>query len=57
MSYDQQVCNGCGKLIAPYENGVSFPCPNCADIQIYRCERCRTFARNYTCPKCQFTGP
>ncbi|MCP4760348.1 MAG: DUF1610 domain-containing protein [archaeon] len=57
MSYDQNECAGCGKMIAPYENGVSFPCPLCGDITIYRCERCRIFARLYKCPKCGFEGP
>ncbi|MBN2155181.1 MAG: DUF1610 domain-containing protein [Candidatus Lokiarchaeota archaeon] len=57
MSYAQEVCNGCGKQLAPYENAVSFPCPNCGDIMIYRCERCRAFARPYKCPKCTFEAP
>jgi len=57
MSYEQANCNGCGKNLAPYENGVSFSCPNCGDIRIYRCERCRVFARSYKCPKCTFEGP
>ncbi|MBD3351176.1 MAG: DUF1610 domain-containing protein [Candidatus Lokiarchaeota archaeon] len=57
MSYDQKTCNGCGKNIAPYENSVTFPCPQCGDIDINRCERCRQFAIEYKCPKCGFIGP
>ena len=57
MSYDQNTCSGCGKNIAPYEDSVSFLCPNCGDITIHRCERCRKFANEYKCPKCGFVGP
>ncbi len=57
MSMRQYECSSCGKLIAPGENAVNFPCPKCADVRIWRCERCRMFARSYNCPKCGFTGP
>ncbi|MHA1340652.1 MAG: zinc finger domain-containing protein [Promethearchaeota archaeon] len=57
MSYTQNTCNGCGRNIAPYENSVSFSCPNCGDVIIRRCERCRDFAREYKCQKCGFMGP
>ena len=57
MSYKQESCTSCGNLIAPGENAVHFPCPNCQDVFLWRCERCRRFARAYNCPKCGFEGP
>ena len=57
MSYKQNQCNGCGKLIKPVEDAVQFICPSCQDVLIWRCEQCRTFARTYNCPKCGFEGP
>ncbi|MFX1465711.1 MAG: zinc finger domain-containing protein [Promethearchaeota archaeon] len=51
-------CSCCGHLISPEDIGsVRFPCPNCGDITIFRCMRCRSFGRNYRCPKCSFEGP
>ncbi|MHA1792305.1 MAG: zinc finger domain-containing protein [Promethearchaeota archaeon] len=57
ISIKQKRCSGCGQLIHPTENAVSFPCPNCGDTQIWRCEKCRRFAHPYTCIKCNATGP
>jgi len=57
MSQSYNICTGCGKIIAPFENSVSFPCPNCGDVIIRRCERCREFAKEYKCHKCGFIGP
>ncbi|HDN62827.1 MAG TPA: DUF1610 domain-containing protein [Candidatus Bathyarchaeota archaeon] len=41
----------------PGSEATKFLCPNCGDITIRRCKRCRVFARPYRCPKCGFTGP
>ncbi|MHA1673768.1 MAG: zinc finger domain-containing protein [Promethearchaeota archaeon] len=57
MSYNQEQCTSCGRLIQPNENAVHFICPSCGDVFIWRCERCRRFARKYKCPKCNFEGP
>ncbi|MCF2139277.1 MAG: zinc finger domain-containing protein [Candidatus Lokiarchaeota archaeon] len=57
MSYNQESCTSCGKMIQPNENAVHFACPNCGDVLLWRCERCRRFARPYKCPKCGFEGP
>ncbi|MDH4221712.1 MAG: zinc finger domain-containing protein, partial [Candidatus Bathyarchaeota archaeon] len=32
-------------------------CPNCGEIDIWRCSKCRKFGRPYRCPKCGFAGP
>ncbi|MHA1585432.1 MAG: zinc finger domain-containing protein [Promethearchaeota archaeon] len=56
-NYQQEKCTSCGKLIQPGENAVHFACPSCGDVLIWRCERCRRFARSYKCPNCGFEGP
>jgi len=50
-------CISCGKKIAPGEKAVKFQCPACGNVTIWRCERCRLFGREYTCPGCGFKGP
>jgi predicted RNA-binding Zn-ribbon protein involved in translation (DUF1610 family) len=51
------VCIWCRHIIVPGENAVKFPCPDCGEVVIWRCEKCRLFGRPYKCPKCGFTGP
>jgi len=51
------ICTSCGRTIIPLEYYVRFPCPNCGQITIVRCEKCRKFGRSYKCPKCGFQGP
>ncbi|MFQ6084720.1 MAG: zinc finger domain-containing protein [Candidatus Bathyarchaeia archaeon] len=50
-------CTSCNKPIKPWEKSVRFSCPNCGEVTIRRCERCRLFSRGYRCPKCGFRGP
>ncbi|MHA1379994.1 MAG: zinc finger domain-containing protein [Candidatus Helarchaeota archaeon] len=50
-------CSGCGRIIESTNKAVKFNCPNCGEFEIWRCERCRKFSRNYRCPKCDFIGP
>jgi predicted RNA-binding Zn-ribbon protein involved in translation (DUF1610 family) len=50
-------CSSCERLITPREDAVSFACPNCGKITIWRCELCRKLARRYVCPVCGFEGP
>jgi predicted RNA-binding Zn-ribbon protein involved in translation (DUF1610 family) len=50
-------CQCCGRNITPYENAVHFPCPNCGEVIIWRCEKCREAGNTYTCIKCDFLGP
>ncbi len=48
-------CSGCNKLV---QGGVTrFNCPNCAKIEIIRCEHCKKIAIKYKCPSCGFSGP
>ncbi|MCD6341358.1 MAG: DUF1610 domain-containing protein [Thaumarchaeota archaeon] len=51
------ICTSCKKPIDPHEDAVNFPCPNCGNIKIWRCELCRELAKPYTCPSCGFTVP
>jgi len=55
--YNPPLCISCGKPIVTFENAAHFYCPNCGEVLIWRCEKCRVFARKYKCPKCGFTGP
>src|SRR5712692_9680162 len=50
-------CNWCGRMILPREGAVKFPCPQCGETTIWRCEKCRGFGRPYKCQKCGFSGP
>ncbi|UCD45158.1 MAG: DUF1610 domain-containing protein [Candidatus Bathyarchaeota archaeon] len=50
-------CISCGKKITPGERAVKFQCPSCGTVTIWRCERCRLFGREYSCPACGFKGP
>ncbi|MBY9009096.1 MAG: DUF1610 domain-containing protein [Candidatus Lokiarchaeota archaeon] len=56
-AYKKNMCFSCGRPIAPYEAAVHFPCPQCGDVTIWRCERCRTMGNQYTCLRCSFSGP
>ena len=52
-----RICSSCKKPIAPDEKAVSFRCPNCGGVVIWRCQKCRTMAVPYKCPNCGFEGP
>ena len=55
---DMPRCTSCNKTISPSEEGTTrFSCPNCNDVIIVRCEKCRLFGNKYVCPKCNFQGP
>lgn len=51
------TCTSCGKPIQPGTQATKFFCPDCGEIQIKRCGKCRQFGRTYGCPKCGFSGP
>ncbi|MDH5461971.1 MAG: zinc finger domain-containing protein [Candidatus Bathyarchaeota archaeon] len=51
------ICTSCHKIIPPKTRATKFQCPNCGEITIWRCQKCRKFARPYRCPKCGFVGP
>ncbi len=56
-TYKKNMCLSCGRPIAPFEAAVHFPCPQCGDVTIWRCERCRTTGNSYKCYVCEFEGP
>ncbi|UCH31083.1 MAG: DUF1610 domain-containing protein [Candidatus Bathyarchaeota archaeon] len=51
------ICTSCNRTMPPVEKATRFDCPNCGEITIWRCQKCRKFGRQYKCPKCGFTGP
>ncbi len=52
-----RVCTSCRRLLRPDEKAVVFSCPNCGQVEIIRCYKCRKQTVKYTCPVCGFTGP
>lgn len=52
-----RVCTSCRRLLRPDEKAVIFSCPNCGQVEIIRCYKCRKQTVKYTCPVCGFTGP
>ena len=50
-------CTTCGANLDAEEIKVEFPCPNCGESTIGRCQRCKKLSREYACPKCGFVGP
>jgi len=53
------TCTSCGRLVVPLEKevGVHFKCPNCGEVVIWRCPKCRKQSKPYRCPNCGFEGP
>ncbi|MEM2961377.1 MAG: zinc finger domain-containing protein [Candidatus Bathyarchaeia archaeon] len=51
------ICTSCNRIIPPGTNATSFSCPNCGEVTIWRCSKCRQFRRQYKCPNCGFQGP
>ncbi|UCE96360.1 MAG: DUF1610 domain-containing protein [Candidatus Bathyarchaeota archaeon] len=51
------ICTSCNRTIPPGAEATRFDCPNCGEIIIWRCQKCRQFGRKYKCPKCGFMGP
>jgi hypothetical protein len=41
----------------PAEKASKFYCPNCHQVFVWRCEKCRKFSRRYKCINCGFEGP
>jgi len=56
-SVEPPLCISCGKPINPTERAVSFYCPNCGVMLIWRCNKCRVQMIPYKCPNCGFEGP
>ena len=55
---DMPRCTSCNRVISPSDEGdTRFSCPNCNDVLIIRCPKCRLFGNDYICPKCNFKGP
>jgi len=52
-----KVCSSCGRLIRPDEKAVVYYCPNCGEVEITRCSKCRKQTVTYVCPICGFNGP
>jgi LSD1 subclass zinc finger protein len=52
-----RICSSCKRPIPPTEKAVSFKCPSCGAVVMWRCYRCRSAAVIYKCPNCGFEGP
>ena len=50
------VCRCCHRNIMPNDKCVRFPCPECGEVTIWRCQSCRESAKEYVCD-CGFRGP
>ncbi|MBE18705.1 MAG: RNA-binding protein [Thaumarchaeota archaeon] len=50
-------CTSCSRPILPGSLSVKFLCPACNETIIWRCPKCRTFTRTYSCSDCGFQGP
>ncbi|MEM5802186.1 MAG: zinc finger domain-containing protein [Candidatus Aenigmatarchaeota archaeon] len=50
-------CSTCGTPVSAKRNFVRFKCPNCGEVEIIRCNTCKSLSNKYTCSKCLFTGP
>jgi len=51
------ICTSCKRPIPPTEKAVKFLCPNCGEVTIWRCSKCRKLSAPYKCVKCGFEGP
>ncbi|MBI2183925.1 MAG: DUF1610 domain-containing protein [Thaumarchaeota archaeon] len=51
------ACTSCNRPITPGEKAVKFYCPECGEVLIWRCEKCRKFSRSFKCINCGFEGP
>ncbi len=50
-------CTSCGANLTAEESFSIFPCPNCGEVLIARCEHCKKLKNKYKCPNCGFEGP
>jgi predicted RNA-binding Zn-ribbon protein involved in translation (DUF1610 family) len=50
-------CTSCKISLLGDDRFTSFPCPNCGEVTISRCSRCKTLSVEYVCEKCGFRGP
>ncbi|MEM1537210.1 MAG: zinc finger domain-containing protein [Candidatus Nezhaarchaeales archaeon] len=52
-----RICSSCKKPVKLGEIASKFYCPQCGEVLIWRCTRCRRLVNPYKCPKCGFQGP
>jgi len=53
----EKRCISCNEEISMIEGSTVFMCPNCGEVEIVRCGRCRKLMRPWKCPNCGFEGP
>ena len=57
MADEALRCISCGKRVEAESQWVRFPCPQCGEAEILRCEKCKRQVNPYRCPACKFEGP
>ncbi|MGI0132571.1 MAG: zinc finger domain-containing protein [Thermoplasmata archaeon] len=56
MAVTDLRCSSCGVALSG-RGATHFPCPQCGELTLGRCARCRDQSVVYRCPKCSFEGP
>ncbi len=51
------ICSCCNRPVGSGEIATRFPCPNCGQFEIVRCQTCKKISNTYRCPRCGFEGP
>ncbi|MEM0473662.1 MAG: zinc finger domain-containing protein [Candidatus Aenigmatarchaeota archaeon] len=51
------VCTSCKVNLLGDTKFVQLKCPNCGEVDIFRCSKCRRLSNIYKCSKCGFEGP
>lgn len=57
VKVEEMVCTSCKISLFGDDEFVRFMCPNCGEVEIFRCSKCRRLSNLYVCPNCGFEGP
>ncbi|MBR9689613.1 MAG: RNA-binding protein [Candidatus Altiarchaeota archaeon] len=50
-------CTTCKNDISTIKGSTEFKCPECGEVDIFRCGKCRSSAKQWKCSNCSFEGP
>ncbi|MFZ2071066.1 MAG: zinc finger domain-containing protein [Halobacteriota archaeon] len=51
-----EYCVSCGVMLQGVGYTI-FACPNCGQVELGRCAKCRKQSNLYRCEECGFVGP